>query len=132
MYVLDTNTLIYFFRGQGGVARVLLSKAPAEIGVPAIVLYELELGIAKSGSPEKRMQQLNALMSVITVIPFSAEEARTAARVRATLELQGTPIGPYDVLIAATAMTHRGILVTNNRREFGRIRGLHLENWYAS
>jgi len=58
MYLLDTNTLIYFFKGMGNVAQELLSKSPKEIGIPSIVLYELEVGIAKSKSPRKRLQQL--------------------------------------------------------------------------
>ncbi len=130
-YVLDTNTLIYFFKNKGSVANTLLSKAPVEIGIPSVVLYELELGIAKSVSPKKRKQQLNDLVSIISVMPFGTEEAKTAAIVRARLEQQGTPIGPYDVLIAATALTHKKILVTNNQKEFSRVKGLRLENWYS-
>ncbi len=87
MYVLDTNTLIYFFKGQGDVASVLLSKSPTEIGIPTIVLYELELGIAKSVSPKKRQQQLGDLIATITVLPFAAEEAN----IRARLEHQVRP-----------------------------------------
>lgn len=131
MYVLDTNTLIYFFKDQGNVASVLLAKSRAEIGIPAIVLYELELGIGKSVSPKKRRQQLSDLSSVIEVIPFGTEEAKMSANVRALLEQQGTPIGPYDVLIAGTTLVHRRTLVTNNYKEFSRVKGLRLENWYS-
>ena len=57
-YVLDTNTLIYFFKGQGNVPQRLLATPPTEIGIPAIVLFELEVGFAKSKSPQKRKAQL--------------------------------------------------------------------------
>ena len=130
MHILDTNTLIYFFKGMGNVAENLLSKTPTDIGIPAIVLYELELGIAKSASPRKRMQQLNDLTAAIEVLPFSTDEAKTSASIRAQLEKQGKSIGPYDVLIAGTTLTNRGTLVTHNLKEFSRVKGLKTEDWY--
>jgi tRNA(fMet)-specific endonuclease VapC len=129
--VLDTNTLIYFFRGDGRVAERLLATSPAAIGVPALVVYELETGIAKSSDPAKRRGQLDQLLEVVAVLPFGLEEAKAAARLRAQLELAGTPIGPMDTLIAGTAVAHRGVLVTRNVREFGRVPGLAVEDWYA-
>lgn len=130
MWALDTNTLIYFFKGEGKVAESLFDKAPADIGLPAIVLYELQVGIAKSASPEKRSAQLAELTAVVQVLPFHQQQARAAADIRATLEKQGTPIGPYDTLIAGTALAHGAILVSRNTREFSRIKGLQVENWY--
>lgn len=130
MWVLDTNTLIYFFKGEGEVANQLFSKAPRDIGIPAIVLYELQVGIAKSSSPRKRSRQLAELTSVIQLLPFQQREAQTAAQVRAALEQQGQPIGPYDTLIAGTALAHGAILVSRNTREFARIDGLRIENWF--
>lgn len=131
MYVLDTNTLIYYFRNQGGVARKLLSVLPSEIAVPSIVVYELERGIAKSTSPRKRARQLEVLLQSIQTLPFGNREAKAAAQISRDLEAMGTPIGPLDTLIAGTAVSHRATLVTNNQREFGRVRGLHLDNWYG-
>jgi tRNA(fMet)-specific endonuclease VapC len=130
MYVLDTNTLIYFFKGLGNVHNALLKKAPNNIGIPTIVLYELEVGIAKSNSSDKRIAQLEALTSIVNILPFGMNEVRCAAAIRADLETKGTPIGPYDVLIAGTAMSNKGILVTHNIKEFERIEGLQLEDWY--
>ena len=130
MYVLDTNTLIYYFKGQGNIKSHLLSTPPKDIAIPAIVLYELEVGIAKSNSPEKRTKQLKDMCSVITVIPFAEKEAKTTANIRADLERKGTPIGHYDYLIAGTALSCHGILVTNNTKEFIRVSELKLENWY--
>ena len=130
MYVLDTNTLIYFFKGMGNVAEVLLSKSPVDVKVPAIVIFELEVGIAKSSSPNKRIKQLEELTSVIETIPFGEKEAKVAASIRADLEKRGTPIGPYDLLIGGTAVAHRATLVTRNTNEFRRIKKLQLESWF--
>lgn len=130
MYVLDTNTLIYFFKGMGSVADNLLSKKPADIGIPAIVLYELELGIAKSAAPKKRAMQLDKLIDTVQILEFSTPEAKASAQIRATLEKQGTPIGPYDTLIAGTALANQGTLVTHNTGEFKRIKKLAVEDWY--
>lgn len=130
MYVLDTNSLVYFFRGEGRVADRLLATSPANVALPAIVVYELETGIAKSSDPAKRRKQLDLLLRAVTVLPFGVEEARAAATLRARLESEGTPIGPLDTLIAGTAVAHRGVLVTRNVREFGRVPGLVVEDWY--
>lgn len=130
MYVLDTNTLIYFFKGMGSVADNLLSKKPGDIGIPAIVLYELELGIAKSAAPKKRAMQLDKLIDTVQILGFSTPEAKASAQIRAILEKQGTPIGPYDTLIAGTALANQGTLVTHNTGEFKRIKKLAVEDWY--
>ena len=130
MWVLDTNTLIYFFRGEGNVAKEILARSPSAIGIPSIVLYELEVGIAKSTSPRKRLGQLEELTAVVQTLPFGVAEAHASAAIRSNLEKKGTPIGPYDVLIAGTAKASNATLVTRNTREFERVRGLVLENWY--
>lgn len=130
MYVLDTNTLIYFFKSVGHVAKHLLAVPPRDIGLPAIVLFELQVGIAKSVSPEKRKIQLKQLTDVVNVLPFGFDEARHAAEIRADLEARGRPIGPYDILIAATARSTKGVLVTHNTKEFNRIEGLQIVDWF--
>lgn len=130
MYVLDTNTLIYFFKDMGKVKQNLLKVSPKNLAIPSIVLYELELGLAKSNSPQKRRAQLNELCSLVNILPFNELEAKCAASIRATLEKQGNTIGPYDILIAGTALAHQGTLVTRNTGEFSRVAGLELENWY--
>ncbi len=130
MYVLDTNILIYFFKGLGNVSRNLLGTPPKEIAIPAIVLFELEVGIGKSQLPEKRIEQLNNLMSVVIVLPFGAEEAKYSAGIRVLLEQKGMLIGPFDTLIAGTALANNGILVTHNTKEFDRVPNLHIEDWF--
>jgi tRNA(fMet)-specific endonuclease VapC len=129
MYLLDTNTLIYFFKGIGDVAHHLLNQSPKDVSIPAIVLFELEVGIAKSSSPTKRSKQLEELLTSISVLPFGVREADFAARIRARLESKGVSIGPYDILIAGTAIAHHATLITHNIREFGRIDDLVIEDW---
>lgn len=130
LYLLDTNTLIYFFKGMGNVADTLLSKSPKDISIPSIALYELEAGIAKSNNPKKRKKQLDSLISRIAVLPFASREAEVAAMIRAKLENSGTPIGPYDTLIAGVALSSKSTLVTHNTKEFSRVEGLTLEDWF--
>ena len=130
MFILDTNTLIYFFKGIGQVSEKLLSQSPREIGIPSIVLFELEVGIAKSQSPKKRKKQLEEIISLIQIIPFSDREAKFTAKIRVDLEKKGTPIGPYDLLIGGTALSHQATLVTHNTKEFKRINQLKIEDWY--
>jgi len=130
-YALDTNTLIYFFKGMGRVGERLLACPPQEIAIPAITLYELETGLAKSAEPEKRRRQLSQMLAAVKVLPFGAAEARQAAQIRAALEQQGTPIGPYDTLIGATALAWQATLVTHNTAEFSRVAGLQIVDWYV-
>lgn len=130
-YILDTNTIIYFFKGSGQVADNLLQTPPKDIGIPAIVLYELEVGLGKSKAPSKRRKQLQTLVDLVSVIPFGNEEAECAAKVRTSLEKLGTPIGPIDNLIAGTALANKVTLVTHNTSEFKRIKGLKLIDWYS-
>jgi len=129
-YVLDTNTLIYFFKGLGHVSKHMLAQSPSELGIPTVVLFELEVGIAKSTSPRKRKSQLQEITALVKVLPFGITESKSAAQIRVKLEKQGLPIGPYDVLIAATALANNMILVTHNQKEFGRIEGLKIEDWF--
>ncbi|MEX2334410.1 MAG: type II toxin-antitoxin system VapC family toxin, partial [Pseudohongiella sp.] len=104
---------------------------PKKIGIPAIVIYELEYGIARSSSPKKRQQQLEELCSLVNVLPFGRPEAALTASIRATLDKKGTPIGPHDLLIAGTALANNATLITRNTKEFSRVPKLQLQNWYG-
>ena len=130
MYVLDTNTLIYYFKGQGQVAENFANVSAQEISIPTIVFFELQVGIAKSNSPAKRTQQLQELLSRVNLVLFDREAALAAAKIRAELEQQGTPIGQMDVLIAGTAIALQSTLVTHNVKEFSRVSGLTIVDWY--
>jgi len=130
MFALDTNSLIDFFKGMGRVAERLLATAPAEIGVPTIVLFELEVGIAKSSSPVKRRAQLEHLLRCVRLLPFDRKAAESSARLRAGLEHAGTPIGPMDTLIAGTALAAGAVLVSRNVQELQRVPALKVVDWF--
>jgi tRNA(fMet)-specific endonuclease VapC len=76
------------------------------------------------------MKQLEEMCSLVNILPFAKKEAKASAQIRAGLEKKGTPIGPYDVMIAGTAVSQQGILITNNVNEFKRVPRLKIENWF--
>lgn len=134
MLILDSNTISYYFRGDPQVVPRLQALRPADLGVPAIVEYELRYGLlrlpAEAAAP--RLAALAQLLRPMQPLPFDSECAIHAARLRVELEAAGTPIGPHDTLIAATALRHQATLVTRNVREFSRIPGLQCQNWHET
>jgi len=130
VYCLDTNAVIHYFKGAGGVAERLLAVSPAAVMVPGPVVYEIAVGVLRSTRAAERREQFQGFLEVVRVQPFGAPEAWAAARLRTALEARGTPIGPLDTLIAGTALANGATLVTRNVREFERVEGLVLENWY--
>ncbi len=132
MLILDSNTVSYYFRGDAHVVPRLQALSPSDIGVPAIVEYELRYGLMRL-PPEAaapRLAALDQLLQPVRILPFDSQCAAQAARLRAELEAAGTPIGPHDVLIAATALRYQAPLVTRNVREFSRVPGLKWVNWH--
>jgi tRNA(fMet)-specific endonuclease VapC len=130
VYALDTNTLIYFFKGQGNVAKNLFRHPPKRIFIPAIVAYEICVGIEKSTQPKKRRQQWEEILALCKLCPFTYKEGQRAAQIRHYLEKKGKSIGPLDTLIAGTCLANGLTLVTHNTKEFKRVKGLNLEDWY--
>ena len=130
MYLLDTNTLIYFFKQQGQVAAHLKTIAASQIAIPSVVLFELEYGVLRSTRPELQRKGIDAALKVYDVVSLDDKVARSAAWIKYTLEAAGAPIGHFDLLIAGTALAHDITLVTRNTREFERVPGLRVENWY--
>lgn len=110
----------------------LRALRPAEVGVPAIVEYELRYGLLRMhpDAATPRLVALAQLLRPMQILPFDSECAAQAARIRVDLEAAGTPIGPHDTLIAATALRHQDALVTRNVREFSRVPGLQWLNWH--
>ena len=131
MYVLDTNTLLDYFRGGGNVAKNLLAVPPSEVALPAIVAYEVWVGVLGSQNAGRRQTQYEQFLATVVVLPFDTGVCRRAAEIRHALEQRGEGIGPLDTLIAATAVASKATLVTRNVREFGRVRGLKLVDWYS-
>lgn len=134
MLILDSNTISYYFRGDPQVVPHLQALRPTDLGVPAIVEYELRYGLMRlpQEAAAPRLAALAQLLRPMQLLPFDSECAAHAARIRAALEAAGTPIGPHDTLIAATALRHQATLVTRNVREFSRVPGLQWLNWHQS
>jgi tRNA(fMet)-specific endonuclease VapC len=130
MYLLDTNTLIYLFSQRGAVAQRLQATPAQTIKLATPVLFELEFGTAKSTRPALQRQQIDRVMRVYEVLPLDYASAKAAAKLRHALEAAGTPIGLVDQLIAGIAFAHDLTVVTRNTREFARVPGLRVENWY--
>lgn len=129
MLLLDTNTLSYYFRGEGRVAQRLLAIPPQEVAISSVTLFELEYGLRRRPG-HKRLAQLRAFVNLINVVPLDVGGARAAADIRVALDKKGTPIGPFDLLIAACALARHAALVTHNTREFKQVPGLKLADWY--
>lgn len=129
-YLLDTNTLIYYFKGLGNVKERLLVCQPSEIVLSSVVYYELQVGILKSTSPQKRIAQLAILKNQVSWVDFDEKSAQATAQIRVDLERIGKPIGSYDVQIAGMAIANDLVLVTHNTGEFGRVNDLKLEDWF--
>jgi tRNA(fMet)-specific endonuclease VapC len=126
--LLDTNTLIHYLRGQPTVVSRLQSASPRQLAIPSIVAYEIEYGTRKVSSARRR-EIVSGLLASIQQIPFDREAALEAARIRIHLEARRLFIGPMDLLIAGTALSRGAVLVTNNTKEFSRIKSLRLEDW---
>jgi len=132
--ILDSNTISYYLRGDPQIVPRVQALAPAEVGVPAIVEYELRYGLLRlpQDAAKPRLAALMQLLQPMQRLPFDSDCAAHAARIRAELEAAGTPIGPHDTLIAATALRNQATLVTRNVREFSRVPGLQWLNWHEA
>lgn len=122
-------------KNQPPIVRTRLRRVAsrgAAIAVSSVVLYELWYGVARSERRRENAERLRVFLSGnITVVPFEEEDAATAGELRATLEGAGTPIGPYDLLIAAQALRSGATLITANVSEFARVHGLDWQDWTA-
>lgn len=129
-YLLDTNTCIAYLNGRSRKIRESIERlVPAQIALCSVVKSELLHGAHKSLKVAVNLAKLEVFFRPFKSLSFDDQAASFAGRVRAELEMAGTPIGPNDLLIGAIALAHGLIVVTNNTREFGRIRGLRLEDW---
>jgi tRNA(fMet)-specific endonuclease VapC len=133
MISLDTNAVIAAINRRVPSVRSRLEAAIVageSVGISAIVLFELRYGIIKSARPQENRAILAAFLALdVTPWSFEPEDAEEAGEIRAELERLGTPIGPYDVLIAAQARRRGAALITANTLEFARVPGLNIENW---
>jgi tRNA(fMet)-specific endonuclease VapC len=127
-YLLDANVVIALLSDTTSrVAQRARQGRPGDMAVSAIVAHELFYGAFKSQRADRNVALVDALR--FAVLEFDKEDARQAGRIRALLAGKGTPIGPYDVLIAGQAMARNLTLVTHNTEEFRRVPGLGIEDW---
>ncbi len=136
IYHLDTNAVIAVLNNRPSAVREKLRHAlevqQAQLAVSSIVLYELWYGVARSAHRAANSERIRVFLSgAVDVVAFDDNDAAQAGAIRGILEANGTPIGPYDLLIAAQALLAKATLVTANGSEFARVPGLAWEDWTA-
>lgn len=127
-YMLDTDSVSYALRGHGRVGERMLSHLPSELCVSAITVAELRYGAERRGS-RKLHKLIDKFVADVAPQAIGHEEALRYGKLAAELETRGTPIGQFDAMIAAHALTLKLVLVTNNTKHFDRVLGLRCENW---
>ncbi|MGD9591488.1 MAG: type II toxin-antitoxin system VapC family toxin [Candidatus Berkiella sp.] len=129
-YLLDTNICIYIIKlSPPLVIKKFHSLIIGDIGISTITLSELEYGVAKSSHKTKNEEALSQFIMPLEILEFDMAAASLYGKLRADLENNGKPIGAMDMLIAAHALSMNVTLVTNNEKEFMRIKNLKIENW---
>ncbi len=131
LYLLDTNICSYILRKRPFEVLERLEKATEqgdEVGLSVVTASELLYGAYRKQHP-RLIELVRDFLELLPVYPFDLKAAEVYGEIRAILEKKGCPIGPYDLQIAAHAISKRAVLVTNNEREFRRVPGLRLENW---
>lgn len=130
--LLDTNICIAAINGRPPAVRGRLQRAidsDERVVISSVTLFELWYGVVGSARVLENSEKLELFLTTVETIPFDDEDARFAGAIRAGLRRRGTPIGPYDCLIAAQAIRHDFRLVTANVGEFSRVEGLRWEDW---
>jgi tRNA(fMet)-specific endonuclease VapC len=132
MICLDTSVVIAVLKGAPTrlLDRFKRELPQGTLALPVVVLFELRYGVANSANRKENAERLEVfLQAPITVLPFEPGDAEEAGEIRAALKRAGTPIGPYDILIAAQARRRSALLVTANASEFSRVPGLKTADW---
>ena len=130
MYLLDTNVCIYIMKNSfPALTQRLLDENPEDVAISAITLFELEYGAGKSRWGNQTRDKLYTFLAPFNILPFDDRDAVCAGCLRALLDKQGLPIGPYDIQIAAQAYARNLTVVTRNTKEFSRIPNLKVEDW---
>jgi tRNA(fMet)-specific endonuclease VapC len=131
LYLLDTNILIHAQRGHPNVLKRMREAGQSNLVLSSLVAAELAYGVEKSTYKKKNKAALEALLAAFAVVPWDESPMWSYAENYHRLRTDGTPIGELDLLIGCQALALNAICVTNNIREFERIKGLKLENWVA-
>ena len=128
--LLDTNTCIYFLnRASEKVVQQFKELSPSQIKLPSITVAELYYGAEKSKFKAKNREKVKRFVSTFEIVSFDEKACTAYAKIRHSLERSGTPVGSMDLLIASIGLVHNFTVVTNNIKEFKRVKGLNLENW---
>ncbi|MDU6412330.1 MAG: tRNA(fMet)-specific endonuclease VapC [Yersiniaceae bacterium] len=131
-YMLDTNICIYTIKNKPQAVRDAFNQHYGQMCISSVTLMELIYGAEKSASPEKNLRVVEGFIARLEVLNYGIDAAVQTGQIRAELARAGTPIGPYDSMIAAHARALGLVLVTNNTREFIRVNGVRLEDWSVS
>ncbi len=128
--LLDTNTCIYFLnRASEKVVQQFKELSPSQIKLPSITVAELYYGAEKSKFKAKNREKVKRFVSTFEIISFDEKVCTAYAKIRHSLERLGTPVGPMDLLISSIGLAYNFTVVTNNIKEFKRVKGLKLQNW---
>jgi tRNA(fMet)-specific endonuclease VapC len=130
-YFLDTDTLIYFLKGDKRVADNLSARGAGDLATTIINHSELLFGVFKSVRKKENLESVSGLLKTLKIIPYCEDSSIIFAEEKAVLKKLGTIVADMDLMIASIALRHKAILVTNNTKHFERIKNLKLENWYA-
>ncbi|WP_342067085.1 type II toxin-antitoxin system tRNA(fMet)-specific endonuclease VapC [Achromobacter kerstersii] len=128
-FMLDTNICIFTIKNKPDVVRQAFNQRHAQLCVSAITSMELAYGAEKSAAVARNQAVVEGFLARLDVLDYDLAAADSTGQLRAELARAGTPIGPYDAMIAGHARSRGLILVTNNTREFARVPGLRLEDW---
>ena len=128
-YLLDTNICISTIKSRPAQVRDAFARHHEQLCISTVTVMELIFGAENSAVPESNMAVLAGFLARLTLVDYDQQAARHTGQLRAELRKQGTPIGPYDQMIAGHARSLGLILVTNNEREFAPVPGLRIENW---
>lgn len=128
MILLDTNICVAHLNGDSRVAGPMQQHAN-KIAVPTLVAAELFYGFEKSARAAENLPRLNQFLQAAQVVDFDLTTAEVVGRIKLHLDRIGKQTGEIDVLIAATAIRHDALLITNNQRHFENVSGIKLDNW---
>ena len=127
-YLLDTNIIIFFFKGKHDIDRKMAAVGKENFFISEITLAELKYGARYSSRPEKHLLEVEELLKIITVLPITTA-IDLFAEEKARLRKAGNLIDDFDLLIGCSALAHDLTLVTNNVRHFARLERLKIEDW---
>jgi predicted nucleic acid-binding protein len=129
MYLLDTDIVIYSLKGHAAVKKNLERNLHAALKISVVTLMELYYGAYKSQKVTSNLGKIKRIEDAVEIIPLGRESAEVFAMLKSGLEKTGTPLDDFDLILAACALTHDFVLVTNNVKHFRRVEGLRLANW---